>query len=210
MESRKLSLRTVILLAATGAGILIFITTMIFHRSMPEQTLQSPTTFERKGINPNIQADQVLPVKPLNSSRLKEPIEEDSPSMKEMKEQMEGDRLQQKKIKMLKLQLEQTNLQLEQEKARSQISKLEKENTSIVHDANDQGQDKYPEVKVIYIGGTANVKEAILAINGNNYSVKAMNKPVKNVEVVAITDTGVTLHFNLPQDLRTTIEYKPE
>ena len=188
------------------AGALLLGTILIRMASVgveSEPNPESPT--------PQPSSVRELPVLPTNNiSPIKEFSEDDTQSMKDMKEQMDSDRLQQKKIKMLKLQLEQTNLQLEQEKALSEISKLERENTSVVNDSTDQGQDKYPEVKVIYIGGTSKDKQAILSINGNNYSVKENNKPVKNVEVLSISDASVTVHFNLPQDLRTTIEYKPE
>ena len=202
MDFKKLSLRAVILLGV--AGVMLFGTILIrmnSHAPVLEQSFQ-----------PVIESNQGSPVMggANNTRKIKELMEDDTASMKEMKEQMNSDRLQQKKIKMLKLQLEQTNLQLEQEKSLSEIGKLEKENTSFVNDSNNQGQDRYPEVKVIYIGGTTDRKEAILSINGNNYSVKEKNKPVKNVEVVSITNTAVTLHFYQPQDLMTSIEYKPE
>ena len=212
MDFKKLNLRSFIFLVL--AGLMLFVTIIIrmaSHESKFEQSPQSVTTMENKTIIPAIESNQGIPIGQTNNSgQMKGLTEEDTQSMKEMKEQMDNDRLQQKKIKILKLQLEQTNLQLEQEKALFEISKLEKENTSVVNVSNGQGQDKYPDVKVIYIGGTVEGKEAILSINGNNYSVKEKNKPVKNMEVVSITDTAVTVHFNLPQDLMTTIEYKPE
>jgi len=201
MDFKKLNGRAVILLVLAGVMVFVMIITrMAVHESIPEQRSQ-----------PMIESNQSEPVRLMAYSRqMKEVTPEDSPSIKEMKEQIESDRLQQKKIKTLKLQLEQTNLQLEQEKSLSEISKLEKENTGVVNVSNGQGQGKYPDIKVIYIGGTAESKEAILSINGNNYSVKEKNRPVKNVQVLSITDTAVVVHFNLPQDVTTTIEYKPE
>ena len=201
MDFKKLNGRAIILLALAGSmPFVMIITRMAVHESIPEQRPQSM-----------IESNQSAPVRLMSYSRqMKEVTPEDSPSIKEMKEQIESDRLQQKKIKTLKLQLEQTNLQLEQEKSLSEISKLEKENTGVVNVSNGQGQGKYPDIKVIYIGGTAESKEAILSINGNNYSVKEKNRPVKNVQVLSITDTAVVVHFNLPQDVTTTIEYKPE
>jgi hypothetical protein len=212
MDFKKLNLRSVILMGA--AALILFGTFLIrvfSHGSMPEGVPQSITTSDSKMLIPAIEPHQGLPVRPTHHRRqINELTQEDTQSMKEMKEQMDTDRLQQKKIKILKLQLEQTNLQLEQEKALSEISKLEKENTSVVNVSNDGGQDKYPDVKVIYIGGTADNRQAILSINGNNYSVKEKNKPVKNVDVVSISDAAVKLHFNHPQDLTETIEFKPE
>ena len=201
MDFKKLNGRAVILLVLAGVMVFVMIITrMAVHESIPEQRSQ-----------PMIESNQSEPVRLMAYSRqMKEVTPEDSPSIKEMKEQIESDRLQQKKIKTLKLQLEQTNLQLEQEKSLSEISKLEKENTGVVNVSNGQGQGKYPDIKVIYIGGTAESKEAILLINGNNYSVKEKNEPIKNVQVLSITDTAVVVHFNLPQDVTTTIEYKPE
>ena len=161
MDFKKLNPRALILLSAAVFMVFGTVILKIFYRGPnDEQTLQ-----------PVIDKPPVLTIAPIkNDYSTRDFSEEDSQSMKEMKEQMDSDRLQQKKIKMLKLQLEQTNLQLEQEKALSEISKLEHDNTSIVNDSNDQGQDKYPDVKVIYIGGTTEDKQAILSINGNSSS----------------------------------------
>lgn len=212
MDFKKLNFRAIILVTIAG---LVFIGTLIIrgdpHGVIPEQTPRVLPTMDNDRTVPAMGVDHNSHIGPPNNMRpMKELTEEDTQSMKEIKEQMDSDRLQQKKIKMLKLQLEQTNLQLEQVKARSEISKLEKENTNVVSDSNDQGQDKIPDVKVNYIGGTEESKTAILSINGNNYSVKEKNRPVKNMQVLSISDTAVTIHFDQPKDLQAIIEYKPE
>ena len=212
MEYRKLNIRAMILIVIAGLMLLgTIISKIVFYKKIPDQNYLPMAPGVYKTVIPVVESNHGLSVRSIIKSKLDNEITgEDPQSIKDMKEQMDNDRLQQKKIKILKLQLEQTNLQLEQEKALSEISKLEKENAGVVNVATDQGQDKYPDVKVIYIGGTAEKKEAILSINGNDYSVKEKNKPVKNVEVLSITDTGVFLHFILPQDLKLNIEYKPE
>ena len=212
MDFKNLNLRSIILIALAGLMFLgtIFLK-MASHKPVPELNPLSPSSLESMPSSVSTRSNEVLPIVPINNTNtIKDLAPEDAQSIREMKEQMESDRLQQKKIKMLKLQLEQTNLQLEQEKALSEISKLEKENTGVVNDSNEGDQDKYPEIKVIYIGGTKDKKEAILSINGNNYSVKENNKPVKHVDVVSISNTGVVVHFDLPQELTSTIDYKPE
>jgi len=199
MVFKDLNIKTIILIAMAVLIILMTILSkLIHHESIPQEVI--PTAIE---------PIQLISTKSQNKET-REMTEEDSQSIKEMKEQMDSDRLQQKKIKMLRMQLEQTNLKLEEEKALSEIGKLEKENAGVVNDSNNDGQDKYPDIKVIYIGGTPESKEAILSINGNNYSVKEKNRPVKNVEVLSITDMSVTVHFMLPQELTTTIDYRPE
>jgi hypothetical protein len=212
MDYRKLNIRAMILIVIAGLMLLgTIISKIVFYKKIPDQNYLPMAPGVYKTVIPVVESNHGLSVRSIIKSKLDNEITgEDPQSIKDMKEQMDNDRLQQKKIKILKLQLEQTNLQLEQEKALSEISKLEKENAGVVNVATDQGQDKYPDVKVIYIGGTAEKKEAILSINGNDYSVKEKNKPVKNVEVLSITDTGVFLHFILPQDLKLNIEYKPE
>jgi len=194
MEFKKLNVRALILMALASVMLLGMLMTHLKPQAAIEQ--------------PQAQTPSLGPI--INIPAPQEMSQEDTASMKEMKEEMDSDRQQQKKIKMLKLQLEQTSLQLEQEKDLSEIGKLEKDNTGIVNDSNDQGLGKYPDVRVIFIGGSTQDRQAILSINGNNYAVKEKNKPIRNMEVLAISDSSVTLHFSLPQDLKTTIEYKPE
>lgn len=127
-----------------------------------------------------------------------------------IQEQLDRDRLQQKHTKDLKIQLEQTDLELEQEKALAQINKLKKENVGAFNEPAVDGQNNLPEIIVNYIGGDNAKKEAILSIGGTSYQVKEKSNPIANIQVVSISDSSVTLHFSAPQDLIKTIEYKPE
>jgi len=127
-----------------------------------------------------------------------------------IQEQLDRDRRQQKQTKDLKTQLEQTNLELEQEKALSEINKLKKENAGAFNEPAIDGQKNMPEIKVDYIGGSSIKKEAILSIGNASYQVKEKSNPTGNIQVVSISDSGVTLHFSSPEELTKTIDYKPE
>ncbi len=127
-----------------------------------------------------------------------------------IQQQLDRDRRQQKQTKDLKIKLEQTNLELEQEKALAEINKLKKENMVAFNEPTVDGQNNLPEIKVDYIGGDSVKKEAILSIGGASYQVKEKSMPLANIQVVSISDSNVTLHFSAPQDLTKTIDYKPE
>jgi hypothetical protein len=127
-----------------------------------------------------------------------------------IQEQLDRDRKQQKQTKDLKIKLEQTNLELEQEKALAEINKLKKENTGAFNEPTTDGQNNFPEIKVDYIGGNSIKKEAILSIGGASYQVKEKSSPTANIQIVSISDSSVTLHFSAPEELTKTIDYKPE
>ncbi len=127
-----------------------------------------------------------------------------------IQEQLDRDRRQQKQTKDLRIKLEQTNLELEQEKALAQINKLKKENMETFDEPAVEGPKNLPEIKVDYIGGSSVQKEAILSIGGTSYQVKPKSNPTADIQVVSISDSSVTLHFGAPQDLTKTIDYKPE
>jgi len=136
--------------------------------------------------------------------------DDDEAVVKEMKDQMGRDRDQQRQIKMLKMQLEQINLQLDNEKALTEINKLKKENAGYVKDSNSKTGAGFPNIRIIYIGGTDMDREAILSIDGTSYSVKEKDKPVANMDILGVTDQGVRVHFSAPQELTTIINYVQE
>jgi hypothetical protein len=127
-----------------------------------------------------------------------------------IQEQFDRDRKQQKQTKDLKIKLEQTNLELEQEKALADINKLKKENVGAFNEPATGGQNNLPEIKVDYIGGDSTKKEAILSINGASYQVKEKSSPTADIQVLSISNSSVTLHFSAPEELTKTIDYKPE
>lgn len=127
-----------------------------------------------------------------------------------IEQQLDHDRQQQKQTKDLKIKLEQTNLELEQEKALAQINKLKRENRGIFDEPLVEGQKNLPEIKVDYIGGDSVKKEAIVSIGGTSYQVKEKSNLTAEAQVVSISDSSVTLHFSAPQDLTKTIDYKPQ
>ena len=87
-----------------------------------------------------------------------------------IQKQLDRDRRQQKQTKDLKTKLEQTNLELEQEKALAELNKLKKENRGAFNGPTVDGQNELPEIKVEYIGGDSVKKEAILSIGGYKLS----------------------------------------
>ena len=127
-----------------------------------------------------------------------------------IQEQLDRDRKQQKQTKDLKIKLEQTNLELEREKALAEINKLKKENVGVFNEPAVGGQNNLPEIKVNYIGGDSTKKEAIVSIGGASYQVKEKTSPTADIQVISISDSSVTLHFSAPEELTKTIDYKPE
>jgi len=127
-----------------------------------------------------------------------------------IQKQLDRDREEQKKTKYLKTKLEQTDLELQQEKALAEINKLKTENMGTFKEPSTDGQNGLPEVKVQYIGGDSIKKEAILSIAGTSFQVKEKSSPTDNIQVIAISDSSVTVHFNAPQETTKTIDYKPE
>lgn len=127
-----------------------------------------------------------------------------------IQEQLNKDRESQKETKELKTKLEQTDLELQQQKDMVEINKLRMDNAGIFKDPLDPNQKNLPDVSVQYIGGNFTKKEAILSISGTSFQVKEKSTPTDNIQVVSISDTGVTLHFTAPQDLTKTFDYKPE
>jgi len=155
---------------------------------------QSAQEIALKPIVPNVQVLSVL----------------DKENDAAIQKQLDRDREEQKQTKYLRTKLEQTNLELEEEKDLAEINKLKIENRGAFKEPTIDGQDNLPEVKVDYIGGDSLKKEAIITISGSSYQVREKSSPQDNIKVMSISDTGVTLHFSAPQDLTKTIEYKPE
>ena len=89
-------------------------------------------------------------------------------------------------------------------------NKLKKENAGYVKDSDSQTGSGFPNVRIIYIGGTDNEKEAILSIDGTSYSVKGKDKPISNMEILSVTEKSVWVHFNAPQEITTEINYVQE
>lgn len=148
---------------------------------------------------------------PVSTRQLGQDQENDSALQEDasIQAQLNWDRKQQKETKDLQIKLEQTSLELEQEKAEAEIYKLKKENMGSFNEPSES-QNGLPEIKVDYIGGDSQQKEAIISINGESYQVKEKFKPTDNIQVVAISGLGVTLHFDKPQDMTKTFDYKPE
>ncbi|MDE1920143.1 MAG: hypothetical protein KGJ09_03650 [Candidatus Omnitrophica bacterium] len=126
-----------------------------------------------------------------------------------IQEQLGLDRKQQRITKDLKIKLEQTNLELEEEKAQAQIAKLQKENTGAFSEPSLEATSNLPQVAVDYIGGDKGREEAIISINGTDYQVRNNSYPTDNIRVVSISDSSITLHFK-PQNLTKNFDFKPE
>ena len=163
---------------------------------------------EFKGSSPRLILLGALMISVVLDSPVKgeEPLTEDAA----FQQQLDRNREEQKQTKYLKIKLEQTNLKLEQEKALAEINKLKTENIGAFNDPLPEGQKNFPEVKVEYIGGDNDKKEAILSIAGTNFQVKEKSSPTDNLQVVSISDSSVTVHFSAPRELTKTIVYRPE
>jgi len=172
----------------------------------PDKTLHSlpPEGRDSEGGNREIDLSHPLLASPVKGE---EYLTENDAAIQK---QFDRDRQQQKMTKDLKNKLEQTNLELEQEKAISEINKLKKQDVGEFNEPSRDAQNNLPEIKVEYIGGNSVKKEAILSIAGTTFQVKEKSIPTDNIQVVSISDTGVTLHFSAPQQLTKTIDYKPE
>ncbi len=204
MEFKRINTRGMILILIAGFLILMIIVSNFKFKStdVPNNQIQAPTPPPSFLKQPEIVGQHLNTIIP--------PDDEDELVQKEMKDQMDKDRNQQRQIKMLKMQLEQINLQLDNEKALTEINKLKKENAGYVKDSNSQAGTGFPSVRIIYIGGTDIEKEAILSIDGTSYSVKDKDRPVSNVEILSVMDKSVRVHFSAPQELTTVINYVQE
>jgi len=201
MEFRKINKRGMILIFIAGFLIVMAIVSNYKFKNtdVPNNQIQAPPLPPSFLKQPEVVRQQLNAIIPSD--------DEDEAVQREMKDQMDKDRNQQRQIKMLKMQLEQINLQLDNEKALTEINKLKKENAGYVKDSNSQAGIGFPSVRIIYIGGTDIEKEAILSIDGTSYSVKEKDRPIANVEVLSVTDKGVKVHFSAPQELTTVINY---
>ena len=176
--------------------LVIFVSGVILWKSFSQVGSAAPENIELPA-----------PVKPIDRA-----IPTDTLSVEDLaiEKQLDRDRQEQQQTKYLKTRLEQTNLELEQEKAIAQINRLKSENGGTFDEAGIEGQKNLPDIKIEYIGGDNKKKEAIIAIAGINYQVTERSCPTNNVQVVSISDSGVTFHFSAPQELTKTIDYKPE
>jgi hypothetical protein len=176
-------------------------------------TPESDETLSSPPIEPlrDIPVKPVVPVLPVEVQLARDPdVDRSNDNDAAIEQQLDRDREEQKQTKNLKIKLEQTDLELEQEKALAEINKLKMENTGLFKEPSADGQKDLPEIKVEYIGGDSVQKEAIVSIAGLSYQVKEKSSPTDNIQVLAISDSSVTLHFSSPQELTKTIDYKPE
>ena len=208
MDFKKMSLKS-ILLVSLAAIFLIGFVVMKFSSKTDSSTIENVETLPPAIKEASVKASSTPSAAvPQMSSQLAPGISKEEDTA--IQEQLDRDRKQQKQTKDLKIKLEQTNLELEQEKAIAEINKLKKENTGAFNEPTADGQNNLPEIKVDYIGGNGVKKEAILSIGGASYQVKEKSSPTANIQVVSISDSSVTLHFSAPEEMTKTIDYKPE
>ena len=208
MDFKKMSLKS-ILLVSLAAIFLIGFVVMKFSSKTDSSTIENVETLPPAIKEASVKASSTPSAAvPQMSSQLAPGISKEEDTA--IQEQLDRDRKQQKQTKDLKIKLEQTNLELEQEKAIAEINKLKKENTGAFNEPTADGQTNLPEIKVDYIGGNGVKKEAILSIGGASYQVKEKSSPTANIQVVSISDSSVTLHFSAPEEMTKTIDYKPE
>ena len=181
-------MRKIIVMCLILAGLVAgFFVVMTAASGAPRQVTAGPTP-DPVG-NTSLKAEESVKAEP-------EPEDEDTLDLKAMRDQMNKERGIQQQIKLHSLELEQTKVQLEQEKALAEMNQLRKANLGIVRDPNGNGTLSLPDTKVVFLSASEKAKEAILTINGSNYTVKEGDKPLENLVVKAITEKGVTIVVN--------------
>ncbi len=212
MDFKKLSVKSIIILSLLTVLIIAVILWKVIYRtdsSIPEGVETLPAS--QIGPDKDTSVKSVTQNQPLDGTLTRESeLDTSKENDTTLQEQLDSDRQQQKQTKYLKMKLEQTNLELEQEKALAEINKLKMDNMGAFKETTVDGKNSFPEIKVEYIGGDSVKKEAILSIAGVNFQVKEKTSPTDSIQVMSISDSSVTLHFSAPQDLTKTIEYKPE
>lgn len=121
-----------------------------------------------------------------------------------LRDQMIKERDIHQQIKLRGLELERVKLQLEQEKAFTEMHQLRKANQGVIRDVNGEGTGAMPDVKTIFIGVGEHAAQAILNINGTNFTVKPGDSPQENVVVKAITAKSVVVVINGTKELTLT------
>jgi len=198
MDSKKLPFKSILSILLPG----LLLTGLLFWKLTSKADL--PALENTEAQNP-VQNSTLMP------EMASEPVSEaNNDQDAAIEQQLDRVRQQQIQTKDLRVKLEQTDLELEQQKALAEINKLKKENMVAINEPTADGQNNLPEIKVDYIGGDAVKKEAIVSIGGTRYQVKEKSMPLADIQVVSISDSSVTLHLGAPHDLIETIEYKPE
>jgi hypothetical protein len=127
--------------------------------------------------------------------------DEDALDLKALRDQMSKERGIQQQIKVHSLELERTKVQLEQEKALAEMNQLRKANLGSVRDPNGNGTLSLPDTKLIFLSSSDKAQEAILTINGTNYTVKEGDRPLDNLWVKAISEKGVVIIVNNDKEI---------
>lgn len=122
--------------------------------------------------------------------------EDVSPELKQLREQMSKERGIQQQIKLHNLELERTRIQLEQEKALAEMNQLRKSNLGVIRDPNGNGTIALPDMKVVFLSESEKAHQAILTINGANFTVQEGDRPMENLLVKSISRNGVLLLVN--------------
>jgi len=125
----------------------------------------------------------------------------DDLDIKALRDQINKERDIHQQIKLRRLELERANLQLEQEKALVEVHQLRKNNQGVVRDPNGEGTTMLPDIKVVFIGQSERSADAIITVNGTNYSIKPGDKPQDNILVKSISDKGVVVLVNGKSEL---------
>lgn len=175
--------------------------------SVPTQSMPSEALVMEEKSGPEIAA--VSPDKEKENSAAPQggdrPVQErgaeESPQLKALREQMIKEREVQQQIKMHNLELERTRVQLEQEKAFAEMNQLRKANLGIIRDPSGNGTLSLPDTKVVFLSGSEKSHEAILSINGTNYTVQPGDRPLENVLIKSVSAKGVVIVVNKDKEL---------
>jgi len=176
------------------AVILLGVGGLQIYASSGDSPAQDPVKVEQI-----IQSGQVAPVPVAQAPKQESPEapqDDVSPELKQLREQMNRERGIQQQIKLHNLELERTRVQLEQEKALVEMNQLRKANLGVIRDPNGNGTLSLPDMKVVFLSESEKVHQAILTINGANFTVQEGDKPIENLVVKSISSKGVLLIAN--------------
>ncbi|MDE2028168.1 MAG: hypothetical protein KGK03_05030 [Candidatus Omnitrophica bacterium] len=142
MEFNGFNIRTIII-TVVAACLMCLLTVRIPHQNVNAST--GPIT-------PTIIHENHIPI--VTQPQGGGDVDRDG-QMKRMKEEMSMDRQQLRRIRVLKMKREETDLELEEQKALSELNKLKMDNLALDNGANPADSSNV-NIRIEYLGGAAN------------------------------------------------------
>ncbi|MBF0478397.1 MAG: hypothetical protein HQL26_02840 [Candidatus Omnitrophica bacterium] len=179
----------------------VFVCAVAWGQAAPDHLKFSPEPEANQANKPAMESLMTKPA-PAQDSNLGE---DDADGETTALIQMEQNRRRQ--IKLLNMELEQLKLQLEREKTLKEMGELRKENRTMIQDPLKSGDPEMPEMKAVYIAHAKHDFEAIVTINGRNYSVKPGDCPYAGVCVRDITIDHVAIRLKDSANLTLNVDH---